>query len=312
MLHRRIKISNGKEFIVNPYMSFTFIHCDLVFYTENKFLFVKCDSEGAISHDDALLLERKGIGLFEYSRRIFNDPQLCKAIFNWNNHTEVSSLVDLVGNNSGVGIDIGCGYGRLLLPLTNRGLKLDGIDENPFLIKDLSQNLPQGSKTSLFCARIQDFQCFSKYNFAISALNTIRYLETKWDFFRHMNCMYESLEPKAIYLINCSIPKFPQVKNKITWHFDHQNEKYTINWSRDRFNYFTEQITDRIDIYNFKTGKLLLTEFQSQAHFSQTFWKDFISETTQWKLDALLDNHFKRVDLESELNGTYWFVLKRV
>ncbi|MBN1267015.1 MAG: class I SAM-dependent methyltransferase [Anaerolineales bacterium] len=75
-------------------------------------------------------------------------------------------------------LELGCGAGRVLLPLAQAGLDITGLDQDPAMLYRLQSLLPKEltERVSLVEANIEDFSLPQQYTFIFSPCNTFSYL----------------------------------------------------------------------------------------------------------------------------------------
>lgn len=79
-------------------------------------------------------------------------------------------------------LDIGCGTGRMLLPLLQKGINVDGLDNAPAMLKVARDKCEAyGYKPRLFEADMRDFDLENRYDLIIIPYHSLIYMLTDSD-----------------------------------------------------------------------------------------------------------------------------------
>ncbi|MCA1622492.1 MAG: class I SAM-dependent methyltransferase [Acidobacteria bacterium] len=309
---RIIPVADGRNFVLDPLAKAVPVGSEGLLLDGVKGChLVEVDFEGCISSKTASWLEEQDYG-FRDDISIFGQIALAKALFGWDASVELEGLqTHLAGVKHLLGLDVGCGYGRLLIPLTREGYQIDGIDQSFALIKDLNDNLAFQKQSRAFCVRMEEYISPGAYAYAYAAMNTIRYLQTKFSFLRHFRCMRENLQPNGIYLFCISLVPEPNKPYDIKWQFEYENQKYEIHWSFHSYCYLSEQITEKIEIWKTKKKQMIHREYQIQGFYplsllEQELW----AEKKDWILEAIYDLCFHPIRITKDTRGTFWFKIR--
>jgi SAM-dependent methyltransferase len=310
---REIAVSDGRRFTLHPLVVATPTVEALLIWGLGQCHLVEVDFEGCLAPATAETLTEKGLGSCS-SQVIFNDARFARAIFGWDCRAELNGLREHLSEwQSAVGLDVGCGYGRLLLPLIDAGFTLDGVDLSLALIKDLSRTLGPSITSRALCVPIEEYVAPHRYGFAYAAMNTIRYLQTKSALRAHLRCMAENLLSGGIYLFCISLAPNPAKPYQLTWRFMWQEHNHEINWNFYSYSYVTEQIIEKIEIWEECSKRMIHCEYQIQANYSLLYLLSLISESlSPWRLEETLDLAFRPVKLTDSTRGTFWFKLRRI
>ena len=139
--------------------------------------------------------------------RLFEQPDLCELVFEWDNAGELAFITDRVAASPGVGVEFGCGGGRLLRPLRAAGIDLDGIDASEPAIRWLADELAgqpvdrSVGRGRLMVADMDSFCAPGQYDFALAGLNTLRYLPSWAALRRHLHAAAVSVVSGGVYLV---------------------------------------------------------------------------------------------------------------
>jgi SAM-dependent methyltransferase len=310
---RELPVSDGRRFTLHPLVDATPTTEALLIWGLGQCHLVEIDFEGCLSPGIVQTLTAKGLGSCS-SQCIFNDAGLARAIFSWDCSTELQGLRDHLSEwKDSLGLDVGCGYGRLMLPLSDAGFMLDGIDRSFALIKELSAILGPNAIGRGMCVSMEDYIAPRRYGFAYAAMNTIRYLQTKSALRSHFRCMAENLLPHGAYLFCISLTPEPTRPYQLSWPFWWQGREHQVRWKFDSYSYVKEQIIERIEIWDEHSKELVQHEYQIQANYSLPYLLSVISEReSPWRLEGTFDLAFRRLDLTEFTRGTFWFKLRRI
>ena len=113
-----------------------------------------------------------------------------------------------VGRNAGGPVlDLGCGTGRLLLPLLEAGVDADGVDLSaPMLERLRAKAQAKGLDPRLLAGDMRDFTMPRLYRRVISAFNAFAHCETTDDQLATLRCCREHLEPGGALVLHISYP----------------------------------------------------------------------------------------------------------
>jgi SAM-dependent methyltransferase len=258
------------------------------------------------------MLVESGLGYSEGSR-LFSDPDLASAVFGWDSFAEVEWLESHFHEvKDRQGLDVGCGYGRLLLPLVHRGYTLDGIDSNLASIAHLSRKLTRHAQSRAIRADISSYCVPRHYSFAYAAMNTVRYLETKWALRRHFQSVHQSLESGGIYLLSVSLTPEPWTSQSIEWAAQWHGTDLRVTWSRVSYCYVMDQIIDQVEIVDSQTGQIVLREYQTQANVTWPLIEDLVSTTQcRFSVEATYSSAFALLKEDRARRGTVWVKLRK-
>ncbi len=99
-------------------------------------------------------------------------------------------------------LEIGCGGGRQVIELANRGLDVTAIDLNDSCVTFTKRRLQKRSlAANVFCGDMADFRLSKTVDVAHCLVNTFRHLITEDSALRHLQCVASCLRPGGIYLL---------------------------------------------------------------------------------------------------------------
>lgn len=309
-----LKINNGREIFLDPrVLCHESETCFLLLSTTTEPVMISHDSNGSIMPSCAQNLLEKKLGSFEKSK-IFNSASFCRDIFNWDYSADIDYLYNLIIQNSYIYIlDVGCGYGRLFLPLWKKGVNILGVDESLPLVESLNKEIGNNENSYAFCADILDFSIPNKIDFAFSAMNTIRYLESIYNIKKHLITMASSVKPGGCYFFQVTISSSTYDSYNHTWIFSHQGVQYEIRWEKWSYCYNKKQVVDHITVKEIGKEENFLEEYQLQAYLDYDSMREVFDDVkTHWQLSVVLDSNFNPILYDSSTSGNFWFLLKRL
>jgi SAM-dependent methyltransferase len=130
------------------------------------------------------------------SKLYTDDAELYDIAFEWDIEEEVDWLLERLGNPRSV-LEPGCGSGRMLGPLAQRGVDVTGFDLSPAMIDLARARL--GDSGHVLVADMTDFDLARTFDGAVCPINTLQHL-TPDGLGRHLECMVRHLESGGRYL----------------------------------------------------------------------------------------------------------------
>jgi SAM-dependent methyltransferase len=131
-----------------------------------------------------------------------DDAELYDIAFDWDISEEIEWLLTRLGARCRAVLEPGCGSGRMLEALGERGLDVTGIDlSEPML--ELARGRLAGRGT-VVRADMTDFDLGLTFDGAVCPINTLLHLNPA-GLARHLTCMDRHLEPGAKYLVQVGL-----------------------------------------------------------------------------------------------------------
>ena len=104
-------------------------------------------------------------------------------------------------------LDLGCGTGRVLIPLLEAGVDADGVDLHPAMLERLRAKAEKkGFRPHLRTADMRDFTMPRLYTRVISAFNAFAHCASTEDQLAMLRCCREHLEPGGALVLHISYP----------------------------------------------------------------------------------------------------------
>ena len=131
------------------------------------------------------------------TRLYVEDADLYDIAFDWDIADEVDWLVERLGSECRSVLEPGCGSGRMLAALADRGFEVTGIDLSSRMIELARARLATDADVSV--ADMTDFELARTFDAAVSPINTLLHL-TPAQLARHLECVARHLRVGGKYL----------------------------------------------------------------------------------------------------------------
>ncbi|MDY7039997.1 MAG: class I SAM-dependent methyltransferase [Chloroflexota bacterium] len=104
-------------------------------------------------------------------------------------------------------LELGCGTGRVLVPLARAGYAVTGLDNSPAMLARARQRLSAQSpqvraRANLIQADVREFALAQRYTMAVFALNGFMHLLTLEDQLRALRCIRRHLVPGGTFVLD--------------------------------------------------------------------------------------------------------------
>lgn len=174
---------------------------------------------------------------------------------------DIPAILDLAAEAGDPILELGCGTGRVLLPLAEAGYTVTGIDISPALLAVARQKLPstpsitRRPQPKLINADLRDFDLSTKeFAFAFCTSNTLMHLTTQEDQLTVLRNAHRHLQSGGLLFIDLFNPDLSRLLsiNGVQEFADQwEDEKYgthVFKWSVRTLDW-VEQIQDTLFIY---------------------------------------------------------------
>ncbi len=121
---------------------------------------------------------------------------------------DIEFLKTLINTNDGPVLDIGCGTGRLMLPLARQGVEIDGLDASNDMLKICREKFnKEGLKTTLYTKKFQSFDTEKKYK-TIYCAGNIQFIDSFFQTLMALQNIHSSLQKdgKLIIIMSFVMP----------------------------------------------------------------------------------------------------------
>ncbi len=318
--HRCLEVDDGSYVYLDPSLAVTWPECMAILTRSRRLRPLYHDQCHVITTDEARILVAEGIAA-PVGGRLFEQPGLFEAVFDWDATTEIDHIAALVADvaEGQRGIEYGCGAGRLLLPLRERGFSVDGIDASESTMRWLLGRCVAGTADGpmLVVGDISTCAFPDRYGYAIAGLNTLRYLPHLASLRRHLHLAALSVRPGGKYVIfvdswtDGAAPAPPGSSQE--WWVGDAADRLRIVWSKAR-----QDPTSRVDlecVVVYRGDQEILREYQTQLSLSLREWREVFEGRDEWRVGTIqLDTRPAPRDvaeLTGAATGNFWFVLER-
>ena len=134
------------------------------------------------------------------ARLYTDDAELYDIAFDWDISDEADWLVARLEATRV--LEPGCGAGRMLEALADRGCKVAGIDRSSRMVEIARRRL--GTRADVFEADMTHFDLGMTFDGAVCPINTLLHLSSA-ELGRHLHRMARHLEPRARYLVQVGL-----------------------------------------------------------------------------------------------------------
>lgn len=255
--------------------------------------------------------------------RLFDQPGLYDHIFGWDPGPELDFITSTVQATRLV--EFGCGSGRVLLPLLERGYQVDGIDSSSAALGYLCERVKEQSpdyRPHLILGDIAEVALLPAYPGAFAALNTLRCLPSTEAVAAHLRRAAMSVEAGGTYLIHLDsfgvdVTERPSPGEYGEWEgFGESDSDVTVRWElAERYDGPDHHDLEIERVRIWRAGSLIVDELLSQLSLSISHWAELFAAEGLWAVSGVFDeDDFTCLDLAAQRqapSSNYWFVLER-
>jgi SAM-dependent methyltransferase len=120
----------------------------------------------------------------------------------------VSFLADLAG--TGAALELGIGTGRIAIPLSQRGIRVHGIDLSPDMVAELRAK-PDTDDIGVTIGDLATTKVGGRFKLAYLVRNTIMNLTTQDEQVACFQNVAAHLEPRALFVIEVMVPQLQRL-----------------------------------------------------------------------------------------------------
>jgi SAM-dependent methyltransferase len=136
----------------------------------------------------------------------YDAPELYDLLFD-SLDFDIPFWLDVARTAGGPVLELGCGTGRVLLPILKAGIAIDGFDASPAMIRRLKEKAKESGLTvRAEVADMLDFSMDRRYARLICAFNGFAHCDTVEDQLAVLRCSLEHLEPGGALVLHMSYP----------------------------------------------------------------------------------------------------------
>lgn len=167
-------------------------------------------------------------------------------------------------HSKGKVLEAGCGSGRVLIPLLEAGINVDGLDNSTEMLSSCRKRCEERELNPiLFEGTMQDFKVDEKYEAIIVPSGSFLLLESREDSIKALQHFYDHLKPGGKLIIDTFLQTDLNT-NKIatsTWNTA-KGEVITLEEKRIEVNFLEQRMVSLLKYEKWLEGDLLKTELQ--------------------------------------------------
>ena len=143
---------------------------------------------------------------------VYRHPQHYALGYRWNTEAECAFIESCVTRYGPAGarrlLDIGCGSGRHLVTLAQRGLQVHGIDVSPEMVAYVQEQIRTARlSATVAVGDLRRLALEGAYDAAFCFMDTFRFLLTNAEILAHLRAVAEHLTPGGLYLTDFWVPR---------------------------------------------------------------------------------------------------------
>ena len=201
------------------------------------------------------------------------------------------TLLDQLGHNAGITLDLACGTGSLTVELAKRGLDVYGIDGSPSMLSVAQQKASDAGLQILFlCQQMQSIDLYGTVDTVICALDSINHLTGENDVQKTFERVSLFLNPGGYFIFDINtIYKHKYVLADNTFVYD-TDDVYCV-W-QNRYEEKTNRVAISLDFF----GRQGNGYYRSSEQFYERAYP------TEWIVSALEKAGLETVGLYDDLS----------
>jgi len=126
---------------------------------------------------------------------------------------DIPFIIGYAKKQRGEVLELGCGTGRVLIPIAETGMKIIGIDNSLRMLKIAKQKIAEKPfyvqrNIELVHARMQDFSLKKNFSLIICTFNTFMHVTKRKDQLQVLKNVYLHLERNGLFINEIFIPSF--------------------------------------------------------------------------------------------------------
>jgi SAM-dependent methyltransferase len=206
------------------------------------------------------------------------DAELYDIAFDWDISDEVDWLLERLGPDCRTVLEPGCGSGRMLEALAQRGRDVTGIDLSEQML-DLARRRLRG-RGNVLLADMADFDLREIFDGAVCPINTLMLL-TPDSLARHLECMDRHLRPPSRYLVQVGLvePEGWEPHAGSHWEAGRDGTELKIDWVDEELDVARgiSRQRSRIEVLAGERAGDVLEEIHEMTAWTPETWADAIA-----------------------------------
>jgi SAM-dependent methyltransferase len=238
-----------------------------------------------------------------------DDAELYDIAFDWDISDEADWLVERL--NATTVLEPGCGSGRMLEALADRGCQVVGIDNSPQLLELARRRL--GTRGEVLEEDMTQFDLGRTFDGAVCPINTLLHLSPA-ELGRHLPRMAQHLERRARYLVQVGLVEAGQEPFAGSqWEASRGETSLKVDWIDEELDLVrgTSRQRSRIEVLSWPRSRELDEEVHEMTAWTPATWAAAI-EASPFEQTATYDGGTKgrwpRVDAMAT-GGLLWHEL---
>jgi SAM-dependent methyltransferase len=240
-----------------------------------------------------------------------DDADLYDIAFDWDISDEADWLVERL--QATTVLEPGCGSGRMLAALADRGCRVVGLDLSPRMVEIARARL--GTRSEVFEADMTHFDLGRTFDGAVCPINTLLHL-TPVELGRHLQRMERHLEPRSRYLVQVGLVESDQEPFAGShWEATRGDTTLKIDWVDETLDVLqgVSRQRSRIEVLTGPRAGEVLEEFHAMTAWTPVTWAEAITASAFEEVatyDGGARGQWPRVDATAT-GGLLWHELVR-
>jgi SAM-dependent methyltransferase len=210
--------------------------------------------------------------------KLYEDyADLYDVAFDWDVGEEIDWLVTRLGGDCRSVLEPGCGSGRIVAALAQRGIEAVGIDRSRPMTEIARRRFQEISgNASAVLADISRFQLNRLFDGAVCPINTLTHLSPE-ELSRHLDVMAQHLAVGARYLVQLDLYEEEARAMDIPaslWEITRGDMELRINWQTEAVDPATQQLRQhsKIEILSGPRAGEIVEESHLMTAWTPTTW----------------------------------------
>ena len=207
-----------------------------------------------------------------------DDAELYDIAFDWDISEEVEWLLTRLGTECRTVLEPGCGSGRMLEALAERGLAVTGIDLSEPMLELARRRL--AGRGAVVLAEMCDFDLGKTFDGAVCPINTLLHLSPD-GLARHLACMDRHLARGARYLVQVGLVEPEQWEPFAGSHWEAARDgtELKIDWVDEELDVARgiSRQRSRIEVVAGDRAGEVLEEVHEMTAWTPATWSDAIA-----------------------------------